>query len=514
MNTPVRNTAGLSLFGFLLTLFELTPLARAACELKIICAGPCLNDGTAGIPHVGDTYSLNVTFNVSGTPSNAFRLKFTLANATLYSGYINGQNGWTYGWQYWQSLPLDDAIPWSVTLDPDGISGDTNLVNNNTNSVFTPIPPSGTVELYSPRMLHGSVINIANFQSGSGNIPNIYVIFGQPTTHGSQSVIAAPGPPNGQSVVTPPYGIPVFQIARTNVPAATFNDTNTFTMQLNCIRVNPTILRLVTWSNMNSLTTNWTQWLAPTPSCESTNLAIINFVKQSLPTNYLTTLTPYDTARALHRAVMKALMYGSGPGDAVGALHNGMTDCVGFASLLTACLRNVGVPARVIAGLFQGDSVWHERVEFHFPGCEWLLADPTFGNAYDSTGTYAYYFGFDPGANGFLAVDVGELHVLPYWTCGSIQQAEIWWNGGTYNSGSTTSYLQPNGVLCWTNAGRGSTSFYLNDAPTEGSVVIQTSTNLITWSPVVTNSASGSVINYSFPNTNGIRRFYRANIIP
>ena len=111
---------------------------------------------------------------------------------------------------------------------------------------------------------------------------------------------------------------------------------------------------------------------------------------------------------------MKTLTYGSGLySDAVGVLQNGVTDCVGFASLLTACLRNVGVPARVISGFLQGDSVWHERVEFHLPGCEWLLADPTFGNGYDPTGTYAYYFGYDPDANSFLAVDVGELHVLP-----------------------------------------------------------------------------------------------------
>ncbi len=248
MKPAVRNAAGLLLFGILLILFELTPLARAACDLKIISAGPCLNDGSAGIPHVGDTYSLHVTFNINGTPSNTFRLKFTLANATWYSGDINGQNGWTYGWQYSQSLPLDDAIPWSVTLDPDGVSGDTNLANNSTNGVFTPVPPSGTVELYSPRMLHGSVINVANFQSGSGNIPNVYVIFGQPSTHGAQCLIAASGPPNGQSVVTPPYGIPVFQIARTNVSSGTFQDTNPFTVQLNNIRVNPTLLRTATWA--------------------------------------------------------------------------------------------------------------------------------------------------------------------------------------------------------------------------------------------------------------------------
>ena len=516
MKSTVSRYRGLLLCWFVLSLLELTPRVQAVCDLKIISAGPCLNDGTASIPHVGDTYSLKVTFTVAGTPSNTFRIKFTLANAAYYSDNINGQNGWTYWWQYSQTLDLDDSIPWSVTLDPDGVSGDTNLVNNFTNCVFTPIPPAAAVELYAPRMMHGSVTSVVNFKSGSGNIPNFYVLFGQPSTHGAQSVIVAPGPAKSQSLVTAPYGIPIFQVARTNVTATTFNDTNTFTMQLSSIRVNPTVLRTVTWTAMNSLTTNWTQWLSPTPTCESTNSAIINFVQQSLPANYRNVLTPYDTARTLHRAVMKVLTYQEPPlhGDAVGVLQDGVADCTGFAALLTACLRNAGVPARVISGFFQGDSVWHDRVEFHLPGYEWLLADPTFGNGGDPTGTYAYDFGYLPDADNYLAVDVGELHVLPYWTCGAVQQSDIWWNGGTYNSSSTTSYLQPNGVLCFTNAAKGSTSFYLNDAPTEGAVIIQTSTNLITWLPVVTNSANGSVLNFSFPNTNGLHRFYRANVIP
>ncbi len=493
----------------------LQPFAQAACDLRITSAGPCLTDGTPGATSVGDTYSLYATFTVNGTPSNAFRIEFTLANATWDSGYINGQNGWTYGWQYWQTLDLDDAMPWSVTLDPDGVSGNTNLLTSTTNGVFTPVPPAAEVDLYSPRMMHGSVINSVSFEPGGGNIPNLYVLFGQPSTHGAQIVVAAPGPPNSQSLITPPYGTPLFQVARTNVASGTYNDTNTFTVNLNCIRVNPTLLRTVTWSNMNMLTTNWTQWLAPTPACESTNPAITNFVLQSLPANYRTVLTPYDTARTLHRAVEKELTYGSGSySDAVGVLQDPVTDCVGFASLLTACLRNVGIPARVIAGFFQGDSVWHERVEFHLPGCEWLVADPTFGNGNDPTGTYAYYFGYDPDADNFLAVDVGELHILPYWTCGADQQTMIWWDGGTYSSGSTDSYLQPNGVLNSTNGAKGSTSFYLSDAPTEGSVVIQTSTNLITWSPVVTNAATGSDLNYSFLNTNKLHQFYRAKVSP
>ena len=143
------------------------------------------------------------------------------------------------------------------------------------------------------------------------------------------------------------------------------------------------------------------------------------------------------------------------------------------------------------------------------------MADPDAGNGDDPTGTYAYEFGYVWNANNFLAVDVGDAHILPYNNFPFLQVPNWWWTGGaTYISASSTSYLQPNGVLTTTNCVGGTNRFYLSEVPTEGSVVIQSSTNLITWSPVVTNAATGNPLNYLFPNTNGPRRFYRANIIP
>jgi transglutaminase-like putative cysteine protease len=497
--------------------FCVAHLAFAGCDLQIASAGPCLADGTAGIPHVGDIYGIKVVVNVIGTPSQPFRIKWTLANVTYYYDNINiGQgNGWWWPFLWW--MDLDEPIPWSVTLDPDGVSGDTNLVNNTVSGSFTPVPPTKPVELYSPRMMHGVESYTLIYQPGSGTIPNLYILFGMPTTHGAQSIISVTSPTNGQIILTPPYGVPVIEIARTNVLASTFQDTNRFTVQLNRVRVNPTLLRTNTWASMDALTTNWTQWLAPDQRCQSTNSAITNFVQQSLPANYRTILTPYDTARTLHLAVMKKLTYQSPPAhlDAVGVLQDGAADCGGFAALLTASLRQVGIPARCISGFRQGDTVWHVRVEFHLPGVEWLVADPTDGNGNDTTGTYAYDFGDVPNADSFFAVDVGDAHIRPYFNFPFIQVPNWWWNGGaTYNSYTANTYLQPNGVLSMTNSSKESIQFLLSDVPTAGSVVIQSSTNLSAWSPVVTNSASGNVLNYSFPTTDGVRRFYRANVIP
>jgi len=507
--------------ALVISALALPQFAQAACSLQITSAGPCLADGTSGTPPVGEAYGLKMAMNVVGTPAQPFRIKWTIANVTNYFDNMNLGPG-NYWWYFVWFVGLDDPIPWSVTLDPDGVSGNTNLVNSIAGGTFTPIPPATMVELYSPRMMHGSETCILNFQPGSGTIGNLWVFLGMPTSHGAQQAISVTAPTNAQSIITAPYGLPLFEIARTNVPAGIFQDSATFVVQLSKMRVNPTLLRTVTWANLSSMTTNWTQWLAPDPACESTNAAITNFVQQSLPANFQATLTPYDTARTLHKAVMKKLTYQYPPphGDAVGVLQDGVADCGGFSALLTACLRYAGIPARTMCGFWQGDAQWHVRVEFHLPGVEWLVADATAGNGNDPTGTYAYDFGSVPDASYYLAMDVGDSHLLYLLPnadvhAGGIQVPNWWWSGGaTYNSYTAVSYLQPNGVLCLTNAAKGSTTFYLRDSPTEGSVVIQTSTNLITWSPVATNSANGSVIYYAFPTTNGVRAFYRAKVIP
>lgn len=491
--------------------------ASAACDLQIVNASPCLSDGSSGTPCVGDAYGLKVTVNVKGTPAQAFRIKWTIANVTYYFNNIRIDAGNGYGWCFVWWVNLDDPIPWSVTLDPDGVSGDTNRANNSISGTFTPVPPSTAVELYSSRVMHGAETCILTFQPGSGTIHNLWVLFGVPTSHGAQQAICVTAPSNSQTIATPPYGVPVFQVGRTNSPAATFQDSSAFTVKLWNMRVNPPLLRAVTWADLNSMTADWTQWLSPDPTCESTNAAIRAFVQASLPANYTTALTPYDTARTLHRAVMKILTYQSPPlhGDAVNVLNDGVADCGGFSALLVACLRNVGIPARMISGFWQGSSSWHVRTEFHLPGAEWIVADPTLGNGADPTGTYAYEFGNVPDGNQYLAVDVGSAHLMLNNTFGCIQVPNWWWTGGAaYSSYNGKSYLQPNGVLCLTNGAKGSTSFYIKDPPTMGSVVVEDSTNLNSWTPLVTNSANGSVINYSFPNTSGAHKFYRAKALP
>lgn len=501
-------------------------LARASCDLQITSAGPCLLDGTFGTPNVGDLNGIKVVFNVVGTPTQPFRIKFTMANRTFYDDNItlSPGNGWGWYFNFW--MPLDDSIPWAVTLDPDGVSGNTNLLNNTASGTFTPVPPSTLVDLYSSQMMNGSQTSVLNFQSGSGTIPSLFIVFGYPTTHGAQAVSIVNMPSNAQQVVTSPYAAPVVGLMRTNVAAANFVDTTSYTVKLSRIRVNPTLLRAVTWAEMSTMATNWTQWLAPDPVCESTNSQITTFVNQSLPANYQTILTPYDAARALHKAVMKALTYSLTPphADAVGVLQDGLAECSGFSALLTACLRNIGIPSRPISGNWEGISQTHVRVEFHLPGTEWLVADPTEGNTLDPTGTYAYYFGYVLDADTFLATDVGDNHVTPSNYFSPFNNFYFhfigtgpnwWWTGGaTFNSDVSTSYLEPISTLCSLSCTGGLYELCLTNVPSTGTVVIESSTNLVNWSPVVTNSASGNPIYYSLPVTGQSRKFFRANLTP
>jgi hypothetical protein len=99
----------------------------------------------------------------------------------------------------------------------------------------------------------GSETRTLNFKPGSGTIPSLYVLFGVPTTHGAQRAISASGPPNSHKIVTPPNGAPLFEVARINVPAATFVDADSYCVQLNRIRVNQFLLRAATWADMDGL---------------------------------------------------------------------------------------------------------------------------------------------------------------------------------------------------------------------------------------------------------------------
>jgi hypothetical protein len=494
------------------------------CAIQITSAGPCLSPSwDFGTPNVGDLYAIKVVYNVSGTPYQPFRIEYKIGNVTWYSDYITGLgtgDGYWDVFTWW--VNLDGPLPWSITLDPDGISGCTNRAAMTASGTFTPTAPSSPLELYNPVTVCGTEEADLSFEPGSGSLDNLWIVFGVPTSHGAQEVFSVTAPSNAAKIVTPPYGLAVFCNGWTNAAPGLFQLSETFSAQISAMRVKPALLRTNTWTQMAALSTNITQWIVSDSICQSASSMISNFVSASLPTNFQASLTPYDTARALERAVMRRLIYLEPPPyyDATNSLAAGFADCGGYASLLAACLRNVGIPARRISGTWQGDCwqgdlQWHERTEFYLPNTGWLIADACMGNENDPTGTFSWDFGFVPDANDFFAMDVGDSHVLPFYNFSALQDPEfIWYGDAAYNYFDYFGYLQPLGTLSGPTVAGGSWNLSCTNAPFEGTIILQSSTNLVSWTPVATNSASSSPVSYTFPTTKKPRGFWRSVQIP
>ena len=504
-----------SLFAANVSVTAAANVAPRTCALTIAKVVTCLPDGTPGTPSIGEDYGLLATVNVAGNTAGPFRMKWTMANTTFYFDNINLSPGNGYTFEALFDLNLDDPIPFTVTIDPDDISGNTNFTSNTFSGTFTPVAPATPTNLYAPRMMHGLESYSLGFASGT--IQNLYLAMGEPTSHGAQCIVSTTDATNGSVVITAPYGEPVFLMAPSNVPSQNYQGTNYFTAQLSRVSANAALLRTNTWAGLGAMTTNWTVWLAPDARNESTNVVISNFVAQALPANYRTTMTPYDAARTLHRAVMRALTYQSPPFhiDAVGVLQDGVADCGGYSSLLVSSLRQIGIPARCISGFREGDAVWHIRVEFHLPGVNWIVDDATDGNAADPTGTYAFYFGNLDNSDGFFAMDTGDSHEMSFADLEFLQVPNYLWYGTGFNTYFTyDGYLGPNGVLALTNGTPGNLNFSLRDVPGEGTVVLQNSTNLVNWLPIATNTAAGQTLNYSYPRAGKAPQFYRTLVSP
>jgi transglutaminase-like putative cysteine protease len=425
--------------------------ANGACVLTITKVTPCLSTGAPGTPEIGATYGVRVTFNVAGTPAAPFGIKFTLANTTHTFNGISLKAGKGYSYYFLSNMCLDDAIPYSVTLDPANVSGNTNS-HTTVTGTFSPAAPATIVQSYSPATKHGAVSRTVTFAPGA-TLSYLYALLGVPTTHGAQTVVTTTAPVSGTAVTTPPYNLAVYQVLDSNVPSGSFTFSNAFTVKLSNMRVNPKLLRKITWAQMTGLSADYTQWLAADSINESGDPAIATFVSQVLGTGYQATMTPYDAARTLHRAVMKSLTYVEPPPyrDAVSSLNAGEGDCGSYSAILVSALRYIGIPARRISGFWQGFSQSHVRVEFYMPGAGWLVADPTLGNGADPTGTYAYYFGSVNDGNQFVAVDVGDSHEMSFNSIDAqdLQTPNFWYYytsgpAPTIASDTQFSYLQTN----------------------------------------------------------------------
>ena len=152
------------------------------------------------------------------------------------------------------------------------------------------------------------------------------------------------------------------------------------------------------------------------------------------------------------------------------------------------------------------------RVEFHLPGVEWIVADPTSTDGEDTEGNYAYFFGQVYDGRNFVSMDAGYVHIRNYITWGLLQVPNWYWNGGAeFVSREGYSRLQPLSTVKATPSSS-QVTVDVEDTPTEGSMVIESSTDLKTWQAELTEPATGGNKTFILPKR-GNTAFYRSRIV-
>jgi hypothetical protein len=424
------NGAATLAFVAALAVLSASKPAVASCDLRITGAGPCRPDGAAGNPLVGEPYALRVNVRVTGVPSAPFRIRWKIAaNTHDFAAISVGEGDFT--WTFRRQVALDGPMPWSVSIDPEHVSGDTDWSNNAAAGKLTPTPPKAAMENYEPRIMRGWEEIAVRYAPDSGAIGWLDFCFGLPTTHTTQEVLEAPGPAGGIAVTTSPFGLPASEIARRNPSPRAFQDAQSFTVRLWNVRVNPGKLRRAGWAGLGKLKPEIARWTQSEAEIQSAHAEIAAFAAASLPTGFRKAIAPYDAARVLHQAVMKHMTYTlKHPGDgALGALRNGWGDCGYYSYLLIACLRNIGIPARPTAGWWEGTNQWHMWVELYLPGGGWIVADPTVGDQESPDGLYAYQFGYVPNANSRCSVTLAATNIMPSHAYGHLQVPNWYWSG-------------------------------------------------------------------------------------
>lgn len=402
--------------------------------------------GSVHAPNIGEWWPLTVEFTVSGTPKNTYHIDFTIAEQSAYVEFTDKTPGpkAATGWLF---VPLDGSIPWTVEIDPfnladaddptkstipinlpNGIgSASTKRVSitkpiiqlvgkKKLQGTFEPTPPATAIDFYDPVWAVGAQSVFTKFKAG-GTITQIEALAGCPSTESWQKVLSTvfrvdSGAGTDFLTQQPVNTItmePVFFLNKKNIPVSDVSLIQQFVLELRNLRVDASILRAVTWAQLDALSglNVFKFYQSPEAVIESNAAKIADFVKQTLGANHRQHHTPYDAARKLFQAVLAHTTYyypapntaDLRPDTALGMLDKGFGDCGGFSILLVALYRQIGFPARAACGAWIGQDAGHCWCEMYFPGHGWMISDGSAGNSMSESGKYAYYFGTVPNLN-------------------------------------------------------------------------------------------------------------------
>ena len=396
--------------------------------------------GVAKTPSIGDWYGLTVEFTVTGTPKNPYHVYFSMADQYETAQITDLTPGTKTATKQFR-LPLDGKIPWEIEIDPFKLADADDptkskippdipdIYGHGSRSVtalkrrravaagsrtakgsFEPGPPAKGIGLFDPVWAVGAQSQFQNLAAG-GKIDRAALMMGCPVTESWQTALSSVCKVESGSgddlvahrPVENASQYPVFYWNRTNVPVHDISAVQQFALKLQNMRVDASLLRAVTWAQLDALAPIdvFAFYRSPETVVESKHPKVTAFVKQTLGANHRNHMTPYDAARKLFQAVLAHTTYyfpapnteDKRPSTAVGMLDKGFGDCGGFSILLVALYRNIGFPARTACGAWIGQDSGHCWCEMYFPGHGWMVSDGSAGNAWSESGKYAYCFG-------------------------------------------------------------------------------------------------------------------------
>ncbi len=415
--------------------------SAAATDLKITSVTLIDAAGNATTPHLGDdTYSLKVDWQVTGKPSGTYNVRFELAN-NVYNWNVNTpvQSG-TYAGRVSFFMPLDGAIPYRVTLDPENTAGDSDRSNNVSTGTFTPTAPTQGVEYFNPKRWSGAEKFTVSCPQ---KVTKLDAVLGKPTTETSQKLLSFTS--TGSQSVSQPNGQPIASAQWINPVAGSYSLSTQFNVELSAVRYNFSQAN-PSWTALNSVPADVAQFAKPEDAVQSTSSTVTAFVRRWLPSNYRTSMKPAAAARLLFRGVVNELSFvDTTAATAVDVLNARKGNCAGMSAVYVAAMRNIGVPARLVSGWWNGNNVWHCWSEIYLPGMGWVAQDVSASDRIDATGTYAYYFGTIPDLNQRCVVQRGVTYRTADAAYNSVQVGNYaaWGTFKTWPTTSATCSLSP-----------------------------------------------------------------------
>jgi len=387
-------------------------------------------DGAATSPNLGDEAYVTVRFRATGV-SRAFRTSFSAPFSRLTTQAISlptrQDNLHSLTWGPFP-LVMDRSFDVRVDLDPENLLRERDRSDNSTSVTVTPQAPATGLEYHTPRRLQAELSFHATFLARP---QRLVVWVPQAISEGFQQVHSQTGLEGYRRYLTSPHLQSLLALDTTNVPAGGVYGTLRARTTASAARINASLLRSVTWADLDRTARASGAWLAPERYIESNHRDIAAVVRQALGTNRRAQ-SPFATAERLYLEVLRRTRYTATPTggpSALNTLRRGEGDCGYLASLFVALCRNAGIPARTVNGFVTGLNRWHVWAEFHLPGHGWIPVDPAYAEAYTADGSQPLFFGVIPDLNERFATGFGFDRSAMRLNLPMLQSPALFWFG-------------------------------------------------------------------------------------